>query len=366
MIRTWFFLGLALIGIGFAIYTVRTGSKPIVPAPPIDQPARAPFEAYVAGNGLIEPSTEDIAIGATVPGMVIRVQVKPGDEVKGGDPLFTVDDRRERAELEVRKASLEAARQSLARLQSLPRPEELPAFDARVAEFSALVKDSESQLSFFESVGDQRAISAEELSRRRFAVMAAQSKLKAAESDLTLLKAGAWKPDLAIAQANVASAEAQVKATETDIDRLTVRAPVDATVLQVKIRAGEYAQAGALQTPLMLLGATKMLHVRVNVDENDAWRVEPGSPAEASVRGNSQLKTPLEFVRIEPYVVPKRSLTGESTERVDTRVLQVIYAFKPGTIPVYVGQQMDVFIQAKAIVSRGTASISSTTPGGIN
>jgi hypothetical protein len=55
---------------------------------------------------------------------------------------------------------------------------------------------------------------------------------------------------------------------------------------------------------------------------------------------------PLQFVRFEPYVVPKKSLTGDSTERVDTRVLQVLYSFNRDTLPLYVGQQMDVFIAA--------------------
>ncbi len=51
-------------------------------------------------------------------------------------------------------------------------------------------------------------------------------------------------------------------------------------------------------------------------------------------------------MRIEPYVVPKKSLTGDSTERVDTRVLQVIFSFTRGDLPIFVGQQMDVFIDA--------------------
>jgi len=55
----------------------------------------------------------------------------------------------------------------------------------------------------------------------------------------------------------------------------------------------------------------------------------------------------LEFVRIDPYILPKRSLTGDNSERVDVRVLQVIYRFKPPAFPVYVGQQMDVFIEAE-------------------
>ena len=65
--------------------------------------------------------------------------------------------------------------------------------------------------------------------------------------------------------------------------------------------------------------------------------------------GNSSLSTQLHFVRIEPFVVPKKSLTGESSERVDTRVLQVLYSFKRGSLPVYVGQQVDVFIEAPPI-----------------
>src|SRR5213076_2882800 len=106
------------------------------------------------------------------------------------------------------------------------------------------------------------------------------------------------------------------------------------------------AMNGVLQTPLMVLGATDTLVVRVDVDENDAWRFKEGAKAVAFVRGNRDLSTELTFDRVEPYVTPKRSLTGESTERVDTRVLQVLYSFEHGALPVYLGQQMDLFIEA--------------------
>ncbi len=92
------------------------------------------------------------------------------------------------------------------------------------------------------------------------------------------------------------------------------------------------------------MGDTSRLNVRVDVDENEGWKVRAGAPAQAAERGNSNQKVALEFLRFEPYVVPKKSLTGDSTERVDTRVLQVIYRFKETKIPFRVGQQMDVFI----------------------
>ena len=74
--------------------------------------------------------------------------------------------------------------------------------------------------------------------------------------------------------------------------------------------------------------------------------VAAGAPAVAFLRGNRQIKTSLKFVRFEPYVVPKKSLTGDSIERVDTRVLQVIYSIEHSGLPIFAGQQMDVFIEA--------------------
>ncbi len=175
-----------------------------------------------------------------------------------------------------------------------------------------------------------------------------RSRVEQAKSDLALLEAGTWAPDISVAEQEVALADSQVRQIETEIERRTVRAPVDGTVLQVNIRIGEFAQSGRLSTPLMLLGGTSTLHVRVDVDEHESWRVAR-RPARFYVRGNKDINGPLTFVRFEPYVIPKRSLTGESTERVDTRVLQIVYAFDPSKLPVFVGQQVDVYIEADPI-----------------
>jgi hypothetical protein len=123
-----------------------------------------------------------------------------------------------------------------------------------------------------------------------------------------------------------------------------VRAPRAGTILQVNIRGGEYAQVMPTD-PLMLLGDTETLQVRADIDEVNAPLVVPGSPAVAYLKGYTDKAIPLTFDRIEPYIVPKRSLTGDNRERVDTRVLQIIYRFKKPAFPVYVGQQIDVFIE---------------------
>jgi hypothetical protein len=95
----------------------------------------------------------------------------------------------------------------------------------------------------------------------------------------------------------------------------------------------------------VVLGSIDEVQVRADVDEQLAPRVRAGQKAIAYLKGDASHPIPLQFVRIEPYVIPKVSLTGSTTERVDTRVLEVIYAFRNNSDrPVYVGQQMDVFI----------------------
>ncbi len=105
--------------------------------------------------------------------------------------------------------------------------------------------------------------------------------------------------------------------------------------------------------------------MRVDVDEQDSWRIQTNLRASAYVRGRSDVAIPLTFARMEPYVIPKTSLTGSSTERVDTRVLQVIYTFRqPQDFRVYVGQQMDVYIEANPLKDPSTEGATQTKGGG--
>jgi multidrug efflux pump subunit AcrA (membrane-fusion protein) len=313
-------------------------------APPIPPPAMR-FEAAVGAVGLAEANTENIAVSTAVSGLVTAVYAKAGERVKAGQRLFSLDDRDLRAEMQVRRSELNLARSQLDKLEQLPRPEDVPPAEARVQEAQANFRDAQIQLALIERVIDRRAIREEDLQRRRQAAKAAEARLEQAKAELSLLKAGAWQRDLEIARAQVTLAEARVKSVETDIERLTMRAPVDGVVLQSNVRLGQFAPTGSLATPLMILGNVSPLHVRVDVDEHDAWRVREGAPAVASPRGNGSLRIPLQFVRFEPYVIPKKSLTGDSTERVDTRVLQVIYRITAENSSVFVGQQMDVYIE---------------------
>jgi multidrug efflux pump subunit AcrA (membrane-fusion protein) len=339
--------------------------KPVRHAePPPSAPPAANFESSVGAVGLVEASSENIELSCAVSGMVTEVDVKAGDHVQEGQKLFSLDDRDLQADLGVKRAALEAARARLAKLQGEPRAEDVPPAEARVNEAQANLADAEVQMRLIESVTDKRAVREEDVQRRRLAYKAAQARLVEAEAQLALLKAGAWAPDIAVAKSEVGQAEAQLKSVETNIERLTIRSPIAGVILQNKVRLGQYAQCGPLSEPLMILGSVTPLHVRADVDEHDGWRVREGAPAVASPRGNGSLRIPLEFVRFEPYVVPKKSLTGDSTERVDTRVLQIIYRVNHQNAPLHVGQQMDVYIQTPVGPSTFHQHASSIAGGG--
>ena len=364
MLTRYLLPAVAVVAFTFAVLQMTRAHQKPPPATPPVEPARSPYGKTVAGAGLVEAETENIAVGTHLPGVVKAVGVRVGDRVKAGALLFELDDRQMAAEREVRAAFLAGAKAQEQKLADLPRAEELPPLRAKVAEAEALVEDRRKLYERSQQAGVSGAVGEEEVVSRQQAVAVARAQLAKARADLALTEAGAWRADKLVAAAAVKQAEAQLAQTETELGRLRVTAPrvrrpgaerrpgpvpdadlVEFKVLQVNVRPGEYV-ATAPGAAMVVLGAVGRLHVRVDIDENDIARFRPGIPGTATPRGNPGKTFPLAFVRVEPYVIPKKSLTGGNTERVDTRVLQVIYAIDAPDPPLYVGQQLDVSLDA--------------------
>jgi multidrug resistance efflux pump len=338
---------LAVLGLGFAIFTVVQARQTEPPAKPLMPPPERPkaFKS-IAGAGIVEAQKRNIPIGTQVPGVVTEVSVREGMKVKAGEPLFEIDARQLLAEKKVREAQLLAARAELEKLKAAPRPEDLPPAIAAVEEARARVASTEIQARRSASLYERGVGTPSDYDRDRFAAAEARAGLQKSEKELERLQRGTWDRDLAIARASVASAEADVERVQTELDRLTVKALTDGQVLQVNVLPGQYA-AMAWKEPLIVLGDVEKLHVRVDIDEQDLPYFRPGARAVATLKGRPGVTFNLDFVRVDPYVIPKRNLTGDNAERVDTRVLQVIYALPDERpIDVYVGQQMDVYLEA--------------------
>jgi multidrug efflux pump subunit AcrA (membrane-fusion protein) len=313
-------------------------------APPIDPP-RPAFAKAIAAAGIVEPSTENIDVASPVSGVVAEVCVATGQHVEAGDPLFQLDDRHLRAELQASHADFEAAKAKLALAQSHPRPEELPIAEARVQGAEAHLRNCEDNARRVELLVGGSAVSERDVANCRETAQIALAELEQARAELRLLQAGESQASLNVSRAAVAQAQALVRRVEAELDRLIVRAPAEGTILKVNIHAGEFVSTPP-DRPAMILGDTRRLHVRVDIDELEIVRFCPGASAVATPRGRVNVACPLYFVRVEPYVIPKRAVSGYQDQVVDTRVLQVIYAVeKQASDGLYVGQQVDVFIE---------------------
>ncbi len=307
----WILIIVAVAGSVAGMRLVLSVRKSIEPAQPVAPPSSAPFAEAIGARGIIESVDENVRIAPAIAALVIEIPVKVGQEVKAGDILVRQDNR----EAESMVGAQEA---------------EIAALHAQIHEAEIAVADKRDMWERMEKLSATKVASDEEKKRTMFASQIAEAQLESTK-------------------AKIASAEATLQRTKVQRDLLVTRAPRDGQVLQVNTRAGEFA-APADKDPMILLGQVNTLQLRADVDEDNASKVRKGMKAVAYLKGHRETGIPLVFERIEPFILPKKSLSGDSSERVDTRVLQIIYRFdRPKDLSLYVGQQMDVFLDgAKA------------------
>jgi HlyD family secretion protein len=350
--------------------------------PRIMPPVAPPGIAGVIGAlGLVEAETEQVNVAASVPGVVVKVEAVPGQRVRAGELLFAQDLRAARAEVAARQADVATAEGMLVQARNA-----IPGLRAQVAIEEAAVQETELAAREAQDLADvgegTRAgvtISVRELTRRRSEANVAKARARRARARLEQARAelaqyvnadetgrpGAEPdgPALIVARSVVAQARANLAQAETAERLHSVLAPFDGTVLQVNIRQGEFAAVGPGTTPLVSLGRLDRLRVRVDIEEADIPRFAPGAPGWASPRGKADLRLALTPIRVEPLVVPKLTLGGAVTERVDTRVLRVVYAIDAAGHTLYPGQQMDVFISGVQSPLNTAAPAAGARPG---
>ncbi len=264
----------------------------------IAPPATNPFTNCVAASAIVEAYGDNTIIGSPFSGIIQKRFVNAYDVVKEGDPIFELDTRSIQAKIETDKAQIKVNEENLKLL--------------------------EIQLKRLESISDSRAVSAEQITTK--------------------------KSEIDVAKANLELAHRELEKDEVELKRYTIRAPKDGTILKIDYHAGEYITGNNTSDESIILGDIRNLQVRVDVDEQNASRVHPGQKAIGYPRGVVKKAFQLEFMRIEPYAIPKKNLTGNSNEIVDTRVLQVIYKLTPiEGFNVYPGQQFDVYIEAEPV-----------------
>ena len=348
------FIG-ALAGIAAAIVSGIT--EPALP--PAFNPAASPYANAIYAEGMVESaqtSGENINIYPEVAGTVKEILVSEGQQVKAGQPLLLIDDSIQRATTEQQGSSAEAAEALLEELKAEPRKETLDVNDAQVAAAEATLKTAQDTLQKDQAAYeiDPRSVSKDALDSAINAAAVAKSNLIVARKQDELIKAGAWIFDIRNQERQQHALARAYASSRALLGKYTLRASRDGVVLAINTIVGNYVSPQGSydaytqgEDPVITLGSSpSFLHVRCYVDEILVPRLPLGSKmkAQMSVRG-PDVKIPLEFVRVQPYVSPKIELSDERQERVDVRVLPVIFKIQnPTTENLYPGELVDVYI----------------------
>jgi HlyD family secretion protein len=279
--------------------------------------------------------------------------------VHAGDPLISIDDSVQRATTEQLRSQAEAALTQLKELKAEPRPETLAVAAAQVDSAEASLKSASDEAAKQERSYsmDPRSVSLDVLDNARNAMKIAAANLKVATQQFTLIKAGAWVYDIQNQEKQYIALSAAYQSANALLGKYTLHAPEDGVVLAINTATGSYVSPQGVyepysqsQVPIVVMGMPPTrLEVRVYIDEILVQRLPPADriTARMFIRG-TKVQVPLTFTRIQPYVTPKIELSDQRLERVDLRVLPMIFRFQepPGT-HVYPGQLVDVYVGEK-------------------
>jgi HlyD family secretion protein len=362
-VRNKILFALAIVGLAGGLVSAYVYGIREKPLPPAFNPAQNPYVKGVYANGIIESyqsSGENINIFPEVSGTVTQILAKEGQPVKKGAPLLLIDDSVQRATVEQQKAQAEAALAMLRELKAQPRLENLRVSKAQMDSAAASLKTTQDSLSKLRKshAMNPRSVSKDQLDNAENAFKVAQANLGVARRQYQLTKAGAWTYDIQNQQHLYEALSKTFESGQALLAKYIIRAPVDGMVLAVRTVEGSYvAPQGSYGTytqgynPSIVMGYPQepYLEVRCYIDEILIPRLPPAPHMQAQmlIRGTDR-RIPLEFERIQPYVSPKIQLSDQRTERVDVRVLPVLFRFKPPKdMKIYPGQLVDVYVETK-------------------
>ncbi len=351
------FLGLTAGLIGAYLYGLHVAA----PAPAFN-PAANPYARGIYAEGIVESyqnNGENINIYPEVPGTIVEIPVREGQFVRTGTVLLRMDDSVQRATAEQQKSQAEAAHAMLEELRAEPRQETFEVSKAQLTFASAQLKNAQDELRKQEASYqlDPKSVSKYTLDDARNAVKVAAANLKVVQKQYELTKAGAWIYDIRNQEKTYEADEKAYLSSSALLAKYTIKAPADGTILAIQAAVGSYVgPQGTYDTytqgfdPVLVMGTSEeYIGVRCYIDEILIHRLAPGPQMRAQmfIRGTS-ISVPLEYVRVQPYVSPKIELSDQRLERVDVRVLPVIFRFaRSKNVGVYPGQLVDVYVAEK-------------------
>jgi ABC exporter DevB family membrane fusion protein len=290
--------------------------------PASDLRINRPEGDWVGGLGVVEPAAPESRLAPAVPGRIARILVQEGQRVEAGALLVELESATEQAALAAAQADVAVAEAELARARAGVRSEDLEALSREAEAARVRAEASAAVAQRLEAAAPGGGVTADELDRAQ----------RQAEADrLTAETAGARRRagvrgrpvDVRLAEAQLEAAVARRQQAEAQLERLRIVAPVEGEILEVHYRIGEYVQPGGVE-PVIVMGDTRTLRARIDVDERDVGRVVEGAQALVTVDAYPERRFEGRVIGIGRRMGRKNVRTDEPTERIDTKILEVV------------------------------------------
>jgi multidrug resistance efflux pump len=292
--------------------------------------------AIVVAPGIVEAWGGNVELSPQESGWIAKILVTEGQWVQAGDRLAELDAARERAAVDLAEADLAEAEATLAKTIHGATAEQLGQArsdaDANRARAELARRDADRS----SALGRDSALPVSEVDRANAEAQAQAAVARASEAKLAELQRGARGEDRAAVRDRVDAARARLALARANVARREVLAPIGGVVLLSRFHVGEFYSVGG--TPLLVLGDTSRLQIRLEVDEVDAYRIKDGAKSQLFADDNQKLGEGSIF-RIAPQM-GRRGLTIESlTARSDVRVREV-FVQTPASAVLVPGQRV--------------------------
>ncbi|MGE0784736.1 MAG: HlyD family secretion protein [Sandaracinaceae bacterium] len=297
----------------------------------------------IGGLGVVEPAAPESRLVAGVPGRVHHVHVDEGDTVEAGALLVELESGPEEAALAAAEADVEVALAELARTRRGLRPEESQALAAEAEAAMARASLAEGSLTRLEAAASGGGVSRDQVERARQDAAAAHQTADAAAARERAAGRGR-REDISVAQANLQAARARLDQARANLEQRRIVAPTLGEILEVHYRVGEYTAPGGAE-PVIVMGDTSTLRARVDVDERDVGRLREGARAVITVDAFPGRRYEGHVVEIARRMGRKNIRTDEPTERIDTKILEVVVELEAPE-GLFVGQRVMAYITA--------------------
>jgi ABC exporter DevB family membrane fusion protein len=325
---------------------IRKAERDLKPKAGTDERAVVPAGQFVAGNGLVEPADRETKVSSHIPGRIAVINVKEGDFVEAGAELLSLDNGAEKSAVDAAEGDVASARAELTRTVRGLRREDIDAIVADTTSIKARTTQSKTSLERIEQLAKGGAATPDELDRARQQAEVDQGALAAAEARKKAAVSGSRSEDILVAQAKVQASLARRDQAQATYERTRVRAPITGRILQLKFRAGEFFNPNG-SDPLVVMGDTRSLRVRMDVDERDVGRIRGGQAAFALLSAFPGKRFAGRVVEVGRRMGRKNIRTDDPTERIDTKILEVVIALDPaeGLVP---GLRVTSFVEVGA------------------